>query len=73
MLKKSLVVVVVICMSMVVMVNNMIVEMKILMGNIEIELFNDKVLILVKNFEDYMKVKFYNGMIFYCVILGFMV
>ncbi len=42
MLKKSLVAVAATCMSMAVMANNTIVEMKTSMGNIEIELFNDK-------------------------------
>ncbi len=60
MLKKSLVAVAT-CMSMAVMANNTIVEMKTSMGNIEIELFNDKAPISAKNFEDYTKAKFYNG------------
>ncbi len=37
------------------MANNTIVEMKTSMGNIEIELFNDKAPISAKNFEDYTK------------------
>ncbi|WP_443137029.1 peptidylprolyl isomerase [Mameliella sp. AT18] len=73
MLKKSLVAVAVTCMSMAVMANNTIVEMKTSMGNIEIELFNDKAPISAKNFEDYTKAKFYNGTIFHRVIQGFMV
>ncbi len=56
MLKKSLVAVAATCMSMAVMANNTIVEMKTSMGNIEIELFNDKAPISAKNFEDYTKV-----------------
>ena len=58
-------------MSMAVMANNTIVEMKTSMGNIEIELFNDKAPISAKNFEDYTKAKFYNGTIFHRVIPGF--
>jgi peptidyl-prolyl cis-trans isomerase A (cyclophilin A) len=73
MLKKSLVAVAATCMSMAVMANNTIVEMKTSMGNIEIELFNDKAPISAKNFEDYTKAKFYNGTIFHRVIPGFMV
>lgn len=72
-LKKSLVAVAATCMSMAVMANNTIVEMKTSMGNIEIELFNDKAPISAKNFEDYTKAKFYNGTIFHRVIPGFMV
>ena len=73
MLKKSLVAVAATCMSMAVMANNTIVEMKTSMGNNEIELFNDKAPISAKNFEDYTKAKFYNGTIFHRVIPGFMV
>ena len=73
MLKTSLVAVAATCMSMAVMANNTIVEMKTSMGNIEIELFNDKAPISAKNFEDYTKAKFYNGTIFHRVIPGFMV
>lgn len=73
MLKKSLVAVAATCMSMAVMANNTIVEMKTSMGNIEIELFNDKAPISAKNFEDYTKAKFYNGTIFHRVINNFMV
>lgn len=73
MLKKSLVAVMGTLMSMAVMANNTIVEMKTSMGNIEIELFNDKAPISAKNFEDYIKSKFYNGTIFHRVIPGFMV
>ena len=73
MLKTSLVAVAATCMSMAVMANNTIVEMKTSKGNIEIELFNDKAPISAKNFEDYTKAKFYNGTIFHRVIPGFMV
>lgn len=52
---------------------NTIVEMKTSLGNIEIELFNDKAPISVKNFETYAKSKFYNETIFHRVIPGFMV
>ena len=73
MFKKSLVAVVATCMSMAVMANNTVVEMKTSMGNIEIELFNDKAPISAKNFETYAKSKFYNGTIFHRVIPGFMI
>ena len=52
---------------------NSIVEMKTSMGNIEIELFNDKAPISAKNFESYIKDNFYNGTIFHRVIPGFMI
>jgi peptidyl-prolyl cis-trans isomerase A (cyclophilin A) len=52
---------------------NTLVEMKTSMGNIEIELFNDKAPISAKNFEDYAKANFYNGTIFHRVIPGFMI
>jgi peptidyl-prolyl cis-trans isomerase A (cyclophilin A) len=52
---------------------NSIVEMKTSMGNIEIELFNDKAPISAKNFESYIKGNFYNGTIFHRVIPGFMI
>ena len=49
------------------------VEMKTSMGNIEIELFNDKAPISAQNFENYVKAKFYDGTIFHRVIPGFMI
>lgn len=52
---------------------NTLVEMKTSMGNIEIELFNDKAPISAKNFEGYVKDKFYNDTIFHRVIPGFMI
>ena len=52
---------------------NSIVEMKTSMGNIEIELFNDKAPISAKNFESYIKDNFYNGTIFHRMIPGFMI
>ena len=55
------------------MANNSIVEMKTSLGDIEIELFNDKAPISAKNFEDYAKANFYNGTIFHRVIPNFMV
>lgn len=42
-------------------------------GNIEIELFQDKAPITVKNFQSYVKSNFYQGTIFHRVIPGFMV
>lgn len=52
---------------------NTLIEMKTSLGNIEIELFNDKAPISAKNFETYAKSKFYNETIFHRVIPGFMV
>ena len=52
---------------------NTLVEMNTNVGNIEIELFNDKAPISVKNFEDYAKSGFYNGTVFHRVIPGFMI
>ena len=43
------------------------------MGNIEIELFNDKAPVSAKNFENYVKSNFYAGTIFHRVIPGFMI
>ncbi|HEU4753807.1 MAG TPA: peptidylprolyl isomerase [Armatimonadota bacterium] len=42
-------------------------------GPIEIELFQDKAPITVKNFLDYVNAKHYDGLIFHRVIPGFMV
>jgi peptidyl-prolyl cis-trans isomerase A (cyclophilin A) len=47
--------------------------MKTSMGNIEIELFNDKAPVSAKNFENYVKSNFYAGTIFHRVIPGFMI
>lgn len=52
---------------------NTIIDMKISMGNIEIELFNDKAPVSAKNFENYVKSNFYAGTIFHRVIPGFMI
>lgn len=52
---------------------NTMVEMKTSMGNIEIELFDDKAPISAKNFESYVKSNFYAGTIFHRVIPGFMI
>lgn len=52
---------------------NTMVDMKTSMGNIEIELFDDKAPISAKNFENYVKSNFYTGTIFHRVIPGFMV
>ncbi|WP_109441737.1 peptidylprolyl isomerase [Acinetobacter haemolyticus] len=52
---------------------NTMVEMKTSMGNIEIELFDDKAPVSAKNFESYVKSNFYAGTIFHRVIPGFMV
>ena len=52
---------------------NTIVELKTTMGNVEIELFNEQAPTSSKNFESYVKKKFYNGTIFHRVIPSFMV
>ena len=52
---------------------NTMVDMKTSMGNIEIELYDDKAPISAKNFESYVKSNFYAGTIFHRVIPGFMV
>ncbi|MCH7337880.1 peptidylprolyl isomerase [Acinetobacter sp. NIPH 2699] len=52
---------------------NTLVEMKTSMGNVEIELFDDKAPVSAKNFESYVKSNFYTGTIFHRVIPGFMV
>ncbi|UNT64520.1 peptidyl-prolyl cis-trans isomerase [Acinetobacter towneri] len=73
MLKQSMFTLAAMAMSFNVMAANSIIEMKTSMGNIEIELFNDKAPISAKNFENYAKSNFYNGTIFHRVIPGFMV
>jgi len=52
---------------------NTMVDMKTSVGNIEIELFNDKAPVSAKNFEGYVKSNFYAGTIFHRVIPGFMI
>jgi len=42
-------------------------------GKIEVELFQDKAPITVKNFLDYVDAKHYDGLIFHRVISGFMI
>ena len=73
MLKKTLCAVVTTLISLQAIAANSLVEMKTSMGNIEIELFNDKAPISAKNFESYIKDNFYNGTIFHRVIPGFMI
>ena len=73
MLKQTLFAVSAVCISLQAMAANSIVEMKTSMGNIEIELFNDKAPISAKNFESYVKDNFYNGTIFHRVIPSFMI
>ena len=73
MLKKTLAVGVLMLSSMSSFAANTIVEMKTTKGNIEIELFNDKAPVSAKNFESYVKKKFYDGTIFHRVIPDFMV
>lgn len=52
---------------------NSYVVMQTNMGQIEIELFNDKAPISAKNFEQYVKSNFYKDTIFHRVIPGFMI
>jgi cyclophilin family peptidyl-prolyl cis-trans isomerase len=52
---------------------NPVVVMETSMGEIEIELFEDKAPITVKNFLSYVDDKFYDGTIFHRVIDGFMI
>jgi|SRR5690606_6413820 len=73
MLKKSFYAAALSFMSLPVLAANSIVEMNTSMGNIEIELYNDKAPISAKNFEDYVKANFYKGTIFHRVIPGFMI
>ena len=73
MLKKTLALGVLTLTSMSSFAANTLIEMKTTMGNIEIELFNEQAPITTKNFESYVKKKFYNGTIFHRVIPGFMV
>ena len=60
-------------MSISVWAANSAMQIKTSLGNIEIELFNDKAPVSVKNFESYVKSNFYNGTIFHRVIPGFMI
>jgi len=73
MLKKPLYAIALTALALPALAANSIVEMKTSMGNIEIELYNDKAPISAKNFEDYIKDNFYKGTIFHRVIPGFMV
>lgn len=52
---------------------NTVVLMKTSMGDIEIELFNDKAPLTVANFLSYADKGFYNGTIFHRVISNFMI
>jgi cyclophilin family peptidyl-prolyl cis-trans isomerase len=49
------------------------VVMETSMGNVKIELFQDRAPITVKNFLDYMDDRFYDGTIFHRVIADFMI
>ena len=73
MLKKTLAIGVLTLTSMSSFAANTLIEIKTTVGNIEIELFNQQAPITTKNFESYVKKKFYNGTIFHRVIPGFMV
>jgi len=55
------------------MAKNPIVVMETSMGTIEIELYQDKAPITVKNFLKYAEEKFYDGTIFHRVIQNFMI
>ena len=48
-------------------------QIKTTVGNIDIELYDDKAPITVKNFKSYAQSNFYNGTIFHRVIPGFMI
>ena len=48
-------------------------QIKTNLGNINIELYDDKAPITVKNFKSYVNSQFYNGTIFHRVIPGFMI
>ena len=55
------------------MAANPVVIMETSLGAVEIELFEDKAPISVKNFLDYVDEKFYDGTIFHRVINDFMI
>lgn len=59
--------------SSMLMAANTQIQIKTTMGNIEIELFDDKAPISAQNFKRYVQSNFYNGTIFHRVIPGFMV
>ena len=48
-------------------------QIKTNLGNIDIELYDDKAPLSVANFKNYAKTNFYNGTVFHRVIPGFMV
>lgn len=73
MLKTALSIVTLASLSMASFAANTQIEMKTSLGNIEIELYNDKAPISSKNFEEYVKANFYNDTIFHRVIPDFMV
>jgi cyclophilin family peptidyl-prolyl cis-trans isomerase len=54
-------------------ITNPVVRLQTTAGNIDIELFQDKSPISVKNFIAYVESGFYNGTIFHRVIKGFMI
>lgn len=59
--------------SSLVLAKNPVVVMSTSMGEIEIELYEDKAPVTVKNFLGYVKDKFYDGLIFHRVIDNFMI
>lgn len=56
-----------------VMAANTQMQIQTSMGNIDIELFDDKAPISTQNFKNYAKANFYSGTIFHRVIPGFMI
>src|SRR5438445_5408747 len=52
---------------------NPVVVMETSMGNVKIELFQDKAPLTVKNFLNYVDKKFYDGTVFHRVIPNFMI
>lgn len=59
--------------SSMLMAANTQMQIQTTMGNIDIELFDDKAPLSTQNFKNYVKANFYNGTIFHRVIPGFMV
>lgn len=73
MLKKIAMGVAIVATSTAALAANTQMQIKTTLGNIDIELFDDKAPITVKNFKSYAQSNFYNGTIFHRVIPGFMV
>lgn len=73
MLNKMIIATCLTALSMGVFAANTYVVMDTNMGEIEIELYQDKAPITVNNFQQYIKSQFYQGTIFHRVIPGFMI